>query len=152
MHPSVEVTKTGDAFSKTGDTITYQVTIKNTGDTALELDSFSDTLVPGADPPAACDTLAANDGAAGGPDECSFSYTHTVTATEGAGETLANTATAHYDLPDSYSLGNDITDSDEHTSTSCTRRWRSPRPGMRSQDGRHDHLSGDDQEHRRHGA
>ena len=38
-----------------------------------------------------------------------------VSATEGAGETLANTATAHYDLPDSYNLGNDITDSDDHT-------------------------------------
>ena len=75
VHPTIAVTKTGDAFSKTGDTITYTVTIKNTGDTALELSTFSDTLVPTVDPPAACDSLAANDGVAGGPDECSFTYT-----------------------------------------------------------------------------
>ena len=115
VHPSIDVTKTGDAYSKTGDTITYTVTIKNTGDTPLVLDTFSDTLVPGVDPPVGCDNLAANNGAAGGPDECSFTYTHVVTAGEGAGETLANTATAHYDLPASYALANDITDSDDHT-------------------------------------
>ena len=38
-----------------------------------------------------------------------------MTAGEGAGETLANTATAHYDLPANYALANDITDSDDHT-------------------------------------
>ena len=115
VHPAVDVTKTGDAFSKTGDTITYTVTIKNTGDTPLVLDTFSDTLVPSVNPPVACDNLAANNNAADSPDECSFTYTHVVTAGEGAGEPLANTAAAHYDLPAGYALANDITDSDDHT-------------------------------------
>ena len=115
VHPTIAVTKTGDAFSKTGDTITYTVTIKNTGDTALELSTFSDTLVPTVDPPAACDSLAANDGVAGGPDECSFTYTHVVTAAEGQGETLSNTFSATYLLPASFGLANQITGSDGHT-------------------------------------
>jgi uncharacterized repeat protein (TIGR01451 family) len=117
VHPSVEVTKTGDAYSKTGDTITYTVTVKNTGDTALELDTITDSIDGDLadDAPAGCDTLAANNGAAGGPDECSFTFTHTVSETEGQGEELKNTVTAHYDLPDSFGLSNDITDSDDHT-------------------------------------
>ena len=32
VHPAVDVEKTGDAYSKTGDTITWTITIKNTGD------------------------------------------------------------------------------------------------------------------------
>ena len=128
VHPTIAVTKTGDAFSKTGDTITYTVTIKNTGDTALELSTFSDTLVPTVDPPAACDSLAANDGVAGGPDECSFTYTHVVTAAEGQGETLSNTFSATYLLPASFGLANQITGSDGTPSTSSTRRSTSRRP------------------------
>ena len=127
FQPSVEVTKTGDAFSKTGDTITYTVTIKNTSSSDspnLILDTFTDTLVPAVDPPAACDSLAPNDGAAGGPDECSFTYTHVVTAGEGQGETLTNTATVHYH-PQGFP--NDITHSDGH------RRHRPP-GGRRRED------------------
>jgi uncharacterized repeat protein (TIGR01451 family) len=110
------VTKTGDAFSKTGDTITYNVTLKNTGDTALELDTLTDSIDGDLadNAPAACDTLAANNNAAGGPDECSFTFTHVVSPAEGAGETLTNVVTAHYDLPTSFGLSNDITDNDDH--------------------------------------
>ena len=117
VHPALELTKTGDAFSKTGDTVTYTVTVKNTGDTGLELDTITDSIDGDLadDAPAACDTLAANDGQPDGADECSFTFTHVVSATEGAGETLTNTVTAHYDLPDSFGLANDITDSDDHT-------------------------------------
>ena len=35
VHPAVDVEKTGDAYSKTGDTITWTITIKNTGDVPL---------------------------------------------------------------------------------------------------------------------
>jgi uncharacterized repeat protein (TIGR01451 family) len=38
------VDKSGDAFSKTGDTVTYTVTVKETGDTALELGSITDSI------------------------------------------------------------------------------------------------------------
>ena len=75
VHPAVDVEKTGLSFSKTGDTITWTITIKNTGDVPLELDTLTDvgaTYVV----PVACETLAANDHAAGGTDECSFPATH----------------------------------------------------------------------------
>ncbi|MBP1702935.1 MAG: hypothetical protein H6Q38_2042, partial [Chloroflexi bacterium] len=94
-----------------GDTITWTITIKNTGDTPLDLVEVVDngaTFVV----PAACNSLAANDGAPGGLDECSFTATHLVTPAEGLLETYSNTVVVHYDLPASYNLGNDITDSD----------------------------------------
>jgi hypothetical protein len=105
------VEKTGDAFSKTGDTINYTITIHNTGDTTLNKSSITDanaTLTI----PAACDSLAADDGAAGGADECTITGTHTVTAAEGAAETFTNTVSVIYVLPASFNLSNQITDQD----------------------------------------
>ena len=106
FQPGVVVEKTGDAFSKVGDTVTYNVTITNTSsaDTpTLILDSFSDTLVASVVPPAACNSLAP--GAS-----CTFSYTYTVQS--GDPDPLLNTADAHYH-PDGFT--NDITDSDSHS-------------------------------------
>ncbi len=90
FQPSVKITKTGPAFSKAGDTATYNVTIQNTSSADspnLVLASFSDSVVAGVTPPASCSPLAP--GAS-----CSFSYTYTVQA--GDPDPLVNTATAHY--------------------------------------------------------
>ncbi|MBP1620264.1 MAG: hypothetical protein H6Q02_1031, partial [Acidobacteria bacterium] len=103
FQPSVDVEKTCDALSKVGDTISCTVTIENTSSSdspALILDSFTDTLVAGATPPAACSPLAV-----GG--SCSFSYTYEVP--EGAADPLENTAEAHYH-PEGFP--NDVEDSD----------------------------------------
>jgi hypothetical protein len=103
FQPSINVTKTGDEFSKNwggqADMITYNVTIDNTSsaDTPnLSLVSFDDTLVlvPGATPPAACDDLLPGE-------SCSFSYTYTPTEAQGAEDTLVNTANAVYS-PDGF--------------------------------------------------
>ena len=84
FQPGIKITKTGDAFSKTGDTVTYNFEIENTSSSDapdLKLDSLDDTVLGDLsdDAPAACDSLAS--GA-----KCSFSVTHQVTETEGAGE------------------------------------------------------------------
>ncbi len=95
FQPSIKVTKTGPAYSKVGDTVTYSVTIQNTSSTDspdLNLQSFSDSLVPSVTPPATCNTLAA--GAS-----CSFTYTYTVQAGDDTGlpgAQLTNTASATY--------------------------------------------------------
>jgi uncharacterized repeat protein (TIGR01451 family) len=108
FQPSVKVTKTGDPYSKVGDTVTYQVTIENTSssDTPnLILYSFSDSLVPGVVPPAECNSLAP--GAS-----CSFSYQYQVQAGDDLGykgALMENTATVHYN-PDGFP--NDISHSD----------------------------------------
>jgi Domain of unknown function DUF11 len=102
FQPSIDVTKTGPDFSKAGDTATFNVTIKNTSSADspnLKLDSFTDSLVAAATPPASCDELAS--GAS-----CSFGYSYGVQA--GDTDPLANTATAHYKP---VGFPNDITDS-----------------------------------------
>lgn len=98
FQPSITVTKTGPAYSKVGDTATYNVTITDTSSSDapdLIFDSFSDSKAGSVAPPAAanCNTLSANVLAAN--HSCSFSYTYTVQA--GDADPLVNTATAHYD-------------------------------------------------------
>jgi hypothetical protein len=117
FQPSINVTKTGDEYSKNwggqADLITYNVTIDNTSsaDTPnLSLVSFSDTLVPGATAPVACDDLLSGE-------SCTFSYTYTPTEAQGAGDTLVNTANAVYN-PDGFP--NQITDDDDNGSNTWT--------------------------------
>jgi uncharacterized repeat protein (TIGR01451 family) len=102
FQPSVKLTKTADhAFSKAGDTVKYTVTIANTSSAdspALVLDTFTDSVVTGVTPPAACSALAPST-------SCAFDYTYTVKV--GDPDPLENTATAHY-KPDGFP--NDITD------------------------------------------
>ncbi len=103
FQPGIKLTKTGPSAATPGDLITYDITIENTASADapnLVLDSFSDSLVAGVTPPAACDDLAS--GAS-----CSFSYTYTVQA--GDPTPLENTATVHYHPA---GFPNDITDSD----------------------------------------
>ena len=105
FQPSVDITKTGPAYAKEGDTITYNITINSTSSADspnLILDTFGDTLVAGVTLPAACNELAP-----GG--SCSTSYTYVVPA--GAPEVLNNTATVHYH-PNGFP--NDVTRSDPH--------------------------------------
>jgi uncharacterized repeat protein (TIGR01451 family) len=105
FQPSVDITKTGPAYAKEGDTITYNITINNTSSADspnLMLVSFSDSLVSGVTLPASCDNLAP--GAS-----CSTSYTYVVPA--GAPEVLNNTATVHYNPA---GFPNDVTRSDPH--------------------------------------
>ncbi|MFC5177215.1 DUF7507 domain-containing protein [Nocardioides taihuensis] len=112
FQPSITVDKTGPEYAKVGDTVTYSVTITNTSsaDTpAMDLTSFSDTLVENIDPPDACDTLAPA-GETG--DSCSFDYTYTVKA--GDGTSLKNEATAVYNP---RGFPNEIKASDDHVVT-----------------------------------
>ena len=93
FQPSITVSKTGPAYSKVGDTATYNVTITDTSSSDspdLVFDSFSDSKAGSVAPPAAanCGTLSAAN------HSCSFSYTYTVQA--GDADPLVNTATAHY--------------------------------------------------------
>ena len=106
FQPSLDVSKTGPAFSKAGDTATYEVTITNTSSAdspALVLDTFTDSVAAGATPPAACSPLAP--GAS-----CTFTYDYVVKATDP--DPLVNTATAHYHPA---GFPNDITDSGSAT-------------------------------------
>lgn len=108
FQPSLSLTKDGNDFAKTGDTVTYEITIENTSsaDTpTLELASFTDTLVAGATPPASCDSLDPGN-------SCSFSYDYTVP--EGAPDSLENTATAVYNP---LGFPNEVDDDDSHTVT-----------------------------------
>jgi hypothetical protein len=101
FQPGVHITKSGRAFARVGDTVTYNITITNTSSSDspdLLLASFSDSVVSTATPPASCNDLAP--GAS-----CSFSYTYVVQA--GDADPLTNTATVHYH-PQGFP--NDITD------------------------------------------
>jgi uncharacterized repeat protein (TIGR01451 family) len=42
VHPGLNVTKTGDTLSKVGDSVTYNITVRNTGDVALNRTSVID--------------------------------------------------------------------------------------------------------------
>lgn len=78
---SVAVDKTGGELSKKGDTVTYSVTIHNTGRATLYPKTITDSLV--GDLMSYCpNPLAADDGVPGGTDECSFTYTRTVASTD----------------------------------------------------------------------
>jgi uncharacterized repeat protein (TIGR01451 family) len=103
FQPGVKLTKTGSSLAKIGDTVTYNITILNTSSADspnLVFNSFTDSVVSGVTPPAACSPLAP--GAS-----CSFSYTYVVKTTDP--DPLLNTATVHYH-PDGFP--NDITSSD----------------------------------------
>ncbi|MDY6892531.1 MAG: SpaA isopeptide-forming pilin-related protein, partial [Chloroflexota bacterium] len=96
VHPSIEVTKTADkAICDVGDTVEFCVTVENTGDVELILDTFTDDLMGNISPNFSA-TLAS------GADE-TYCYDY-VTTTIGL---LTNTAVAHYDVAN---LPNDITD------------------------------------------
>jgi uncharacterized repeat protein (TIGR01451 family) len=102
FQPSLDVRKTGPAFSKAGDTATYTVTIQNTSSADspnLVLASFSDSLAGSVTPPASCSPLAP--GAS-----CTFSYPYVVKASDA--DPLVNTATAHYNPA---GFPNDVSDS-----------------------------------------
>jgi len=114
VYPSIDVEKTGSPYSKTGDTITWTITIKNTGDVPLVLDTLTD-LGATYTVPEACEELAADDEAVGGLDECSFEATHVVTEAEGLLEEYVNTVSVLYVLPEMYGLDNEITDQDSFT-------------------------------------
>ena len=106
FQPSVNIEKSGPPFSKAGDTATYGIKITNTSSADspdLVLDSFSDPLVDPVNVPAACATLAPAE-------ECTFSYTYVVQASDT--DPLVNTATVHYHPVD---FPNDIADSSSWT-------------------------------------
>ena len=90
FQPSVDLTKTCDELSKIGDLFNCQVTIDNTSSLdspGLVLDSFVDSLVPGAVYPSKCSPLLPEA-------SCSFGYSYTPVA--GDPDPLVNTATIHF--------------------------------------------------------
>ena len=89
FQPDVTVTKTADRdFAQVGDTVTYTITITNTGSAdspALVPDSttpFTDSLVSEITLPSSCGSLAVDD-------SCSFTYQYVVQASD---STIPNTA------------------------------------------------------------
>lgn len=89
FQPAVKVTKTADRdFAQVGETVTYTITIKNTGSAdspALVPDDstpFTDSLVSGIILPSSCNSLAVDD-------MCSFTYEYVVKADD---STVPNTA------------------------------------------------------------
>jgi uncharacterized repeat protein (TIGR01451 family) len=134
FQPAIDLTKTGDAYSKVGDTVTYHVTITNTSsdDTPnMSLVSFTDSKVDDVTLPEACNDL-------GYGDSCTFTYTYKVLVSDDNGEpepdaTLVNTASVVYN-PDGFP--NQVTASDEHTvklvhpdytlTKSCETEWVIP--------------------------
>ena len=89
FQPAVKVTKTADRdYAQVGETITYTVTIANTGSAdspALvpdDTEAFSDSWVSGINLPAACSSIAVDD-------SCSFTYDYVVKADDSA---IPNTA------------------------------------------------------------
>jgi len=94
------VTKEADnTITKEGDTVHFTITVDNTGDVDLVLDTFTDTLMG--------DISANFSGTLLAGDDESWGYDYVVLGTEG--DPLTNTAEAHYDIT---GLPNDITDSD----------------------------------------
>jgi uncharacterized repeat protein (TIGR01451 family) len=72
LHPSIDIQKTPDTQTVlTGTKASFTITVKNTGDSQLTNVTVSDPNSPGCDQ--VIGTLAANDGAPGGPDEFSYS-------------------------------------------------------------------------------
>ncbi|MGH2669984.1 MAG: DUF7507 domain-containing protein, partial [bacterium] len=99
----IEVTKTGDTLGKIGDPVDYTITVHNTGDVTLYKQSIIDDvlgdLTDGTNVLITATTcgasLAPDDGAAGGPDECTINASRTVQA--GDPDPLPNTVTVVYD-------------------------------------------------------
>ncbi|TLN24846.1 hypothetical protein FDZ71_01745 [bacterium] len=113
FQPSVDVQKTGDAYSKVGDTIAYSVTITNTSsaDTpTLALNYISDSLVSAIVPPSECANLAPGQ-------SCSLTYDYVVQPSDDSGAkgaTLTNTVAVSYGVT---GFAKNVTDSDGHTAT-----------------------------------
>jgi uncharacterized repeat protein (TIGR01451 family) len=87
INPSVDISKSGPSTYKTGDIITYTITVRNTGDTVLQIDGFTDSLAGTPNVPVGLQTLDIGESG-------SFTYTYTVPV--GAPDPLVNTATIHY--------------------------------------------------------
>jgi len=121
FQPSLDLTKVCDAQSKVGDQVACVVTIQNTSSADspnLILDSFVDTRVPGAVPPAACSPLAP--GAS-----CTISYSYAVLPSDP--DPVINTATAHYhpdgfpnDISGAGSWSTDLLHPDYTVTKTCT--------------------------------
>lgn len=96
--PGIDVKKTCDAYSKVGDTINYEVKIKNTGNANLTIDSVVDNKADNPIVFSSCNPLAP--GAT-----CTLDYSHLVVAGDdsnqpGAKVTNTVTVTAHLtDVP-----------------------------------------------------
>jgi uncharacterized repeat protein (TIGR01451 family) len=92
---SIDVTKSARDLSKVGDAaVQYAITVHNTGRARLYKQSINDTLLGNLT--SSCGpSLAADDGAAGGPDECTFNYPYTVKA--GDPDPVLNKVTVVYD-------------------------------------------------------
>jgi uncharacterized repeat protein (TIGR01451 family) len=105
FQPSLTVTKTGDALSKVGDVVNYNIEVCNTSSADspnLVKDSVSDNRIAG---------VNAAFGASLAAGACEdHDFTRTVQA--GDPDPLVNTATAHYHPA---GFPNDITDSDTHS-------------------------------------
>ncbi len=105
FQPSLTVTKTGDALSKVGDDVNYNIRVCNTSSADspdLVKDSVSDSLIGG---------VNAAFGASLAPGACEdHNFTRTVLA--GDPDPLVNTATAHYHPA---GFPNDINGSDSHS-------------------------------------
>ncbi len=99
----IDVTKIGDELSKVGDSVTYTITIENTGDMALEHITVDDTLL-GDLSASFADTLAP-----GASESHDFPYV----VQAGDPDPLPNTVTVHSDP--AGALATDVTDSDTWT-------------------------------------
>jgi uncharacterized repeat protein (TIGR01451 family) len=87
INPAVDISKSGPASYQAGDTITYTISVRNTGDTILLFDGFTDSLTGTPAVPLALQTLDVGE---------TGSFTYTYTVPPGAPDPLVNTATIHY--------------------------------------------------------
>ena len=111
VQPGINVTKTAvPTQAQVGQSVIYTITVTNTGDVALNLDSVTDSIMGdlrAANPygtPFTIDPLAAG---------ASESHTYTRTIQSGDHDPLVNVVTVHYNPVGP--LTNDITDSDDAT-------------------------------------
>jgi uncharacterized repeat protein (TIGR01451 family) len=107
-HPALSVTKTADEISKIGDSVTYHITVTNTGDIALDRVSVVDSL-SGNITTSFPATLAVS--ASSGP----VAFTRTVLA--GDPNPLVNTVTAIYQDSDAETPGAHVTATDSDTAS-----------------------------------
>jgi uncharacterized repeat protein (TIGR01451 family) len=115
FQPSIEVSKTGPAYTKAGDTNTYEVTVTNTSsaDTPELVDgTLTDTLVGDLlDAANSAVTSTTCDGSLASGESCKVKYQYVTKV--GDPDPLVNKAEAHFN-PDGFP--NDITDSAQHSS------------------------------------
>ena len=112
FQPSINVTKTGDTYSKAGDSVSYSVTIENTSSTdspALVFDLISDSLQGDLTNAANYDSSTCGASLAAGT-SCQIDYSYTVQG--GDPDPLLNTVTVETH-PDGFT--NDIDGSDGHS-------------------------------------